>query len=161
MEEAWELAALMNGKDEIELSTDGKSFTVRGKGDFVSRWGNGLADLFKRFGQHYGEKGDAVEHDRNMKRMIRVYNEEALKQALIMSLKKMDQIGVIPQPVSPKYLAQWGEAASLEDLEDDENLSDIWANLLVTSSIGKTENGLLFLDTVSYTHLTLPTNREV
>ena len=138
----------MADKDEIELSTDGKSVTLRGKGDYVSRWGNGLADLFKRFGQHYGEKGDAVEHDRNMKRMIRVFNEEALRRGLQLTLDRADETGVMVKPINPKYLAQWGEAVSLEDLSDADNFVVIYANLLLSASINENPNDLIFLDTI-------------
>ena len=138
----------MSKEDEIEISTDLKSVTLKGKGSFVSRWGNGLADLFKRFGQYYGEKGDAVEHDRNMKRIIRVFNEEALKRALQLTLDNADRLGVAVHPVDVKYLVHWSETVSLEDLSDSDNLIEMYANLLLSASVNKNPNDLIFLDTI-------------
>ena len=120
MEEAWRHAALvMHEKDEIEVSigTDGAKIAI--KGDIATKTGRGLADLFKPFVQWVGEKGDAIEHERNLRQQIRIFNEEALCKGLLKAAEIADQSGVTIQPVSLKFLAQWSEGVSLEEPKDN------------------------------------------
>jgi len=92
-----------------------------------------------------GEKGDAIQHERNLRQQVRIFNEEALCKGLLKASEIADQSGVAIQPVSLKFLAQWSEGVSLEEPKDD-SLLDLWAKLLASESVGQGRNSLVFID---------------
>lgn len=138
-------ALFMPEQDEIEVSigTDGAKVAI--KGDIATKTGRGLADLFKPFVQWVGEKGDAIEYERNLKQQIRIFNDAALRKGLLKAQEIADQSGIAIQPVSLKFLAQWSEGVSLEEPKDD-SLLDLWAKLLASEAVGQARNSLVFID---------------
>jgi len=119
-------------KIEISVGSDGAKMALQG--DVAANTGRGLAELFKPFIQWCGEKGDIIEHRRNVSRQIRVFNEEALRLALEKSINIADNKGIVIEPVSLKFLANWAEGVSLENSDEAENLIDLWSNLLANVS---------------------------
>ena len=141
-------------QDEIEVSVGTDGAKVALKGGVAKKAGQGLADLFKPFVQWVGEKGDAVEHERNLRRQVRDFNEETLRLGLLRTAEIANANGITIQPVPLKFIAQWSEGVSLEDPKDEE-LIDLWANLLADAS-GEFSSGHLLYARI----LKEMTNRE-
>lgn len=145
MEKAWELAALdMTEKDEIEVSVGADGAKIVLKGGVASRAGSGLADLFKPFVQWVGEKGDAIAHERNLRNQVRIFNEDALRKGLLRAVEIASERDIAVQPVPLKFLAQWSEGVSLEDVENSGSLTDLWAELLFNASQKFSSGHLLY-----------------
>ncbi len=139
MEETWELAAVMSEKDEIEVSAGGKGIAVKAKGSAATRIGHSFADALRFFASPLGLAADEVDR-------FRIYRQVAFEQTLLKAHDIVLERGIETSNTPLKFLAQWGEAASLEDMDDPENLSDLYANLLVSESSGADPNALLYVD---------------
>lgn len=140
MEEAWEFAALdMGDKDEIEVSADGKGIAVKAKGSAATRIGHSFADALRFFASPLGLAADEVDR-------FRIFRQVAFEQTLLKAHNVVLERGIETSNTPLKFLAQWGEAASLEDMDDPENLSDLYANLLISESSGTDPNALLYVD---------------
>jgi len=140
VEDAWELAALvMSDADEIEVSAGDKGLAVKAKGGAATRLGHGFADALRFFSSPLGLVADEVDR-------FRIYRQVAFEEILL----KAHGIAIgrnIENSNAPlKFIAQWSESASLENMDDPENLSDLWANLLVLESSQSEPNSLIFVD---------------
>lgn len=134
-----------DGTNELGIKASSHEFSINARGGFVGRWGNGIADLFKFFGQTAGTLGDDAEHRRNVRRLVRIYDEKVLMSTLEHSLNNLDPTKPPLISVKPKFLEQWMEAASIEDQSDDENISVLWANLLSSAATEKSHQKIGYI----------------
>lgn len=146
MEEAREFATLVmaDNNDKIEVSVGSKGLSVTLEGKPASNTGRGLGDLLKPLIHFLGEKGDEIEFQRDVKREIRVFNKEALKQSLELAIETAKEQNVPLKPVPLKVLAQWAEGASLEDDTATNNLKESWARLLVSEILNSNPNSMIY-----------------
>ena len=138
----------MKSENEIDAALGKDGAKINLKGEVAERASRGVGDIFKPLVQFLGEKGDAIEHRRRIKKQVRVFNELALEQSLRLSQSKAEEHGLAIQPVPLKFLAQWAEGASLEDPDDEENLAELWSNLLVSNIEGEVANSLIYIDLI-------------
>jgi hypothetical protein len=107
-----------------EITPTGGSLEV--KGDGAGRLTNQLADLLSIFSEPVGYLGDK----------FRVWRQVAVIRSLQRAQEIAQESGLALQPVSPKFLVNWVEKASLED---DDLLTDRWARLLL-SGMGRSDH---------------------
>ena len=136
----------MSTENQIDASLGKDGAKIKLQGDVADRASRGLGDVFKPLVNYLGEIGDAVEHRRNIKKQVRVFNEKALGNALLLAEETAKKHGISVRPVPLKTLAQWAEGASLEDPSADNNLTDMWATLLASAAAGANRNLNLFID---------------
>lgn len=109
-----------NDKFNIEVSGTGAKIATAGHG--ANRLTNALADFVSPVTETTGLVGDFLRYARDETRLL---------HTLRLARKKLDAEDRPADPVSKKFLVQWIEGASYEE---DDNLSELWANLLVNSS---------------------------
>lgn len=130
----------MTGKNdqklEIEISSDGGRVSFNGDG--ASRLTNAIADFLSPLSHGFGLLGDQLEN-------YRIHRKISATAALERAKEIIAERGKFPIPISPKILAPWLEAASLEDL-DQSNLIEIWARILASSANGFDSTIAAFID---------------
>lgn len=139
MEEAWELAVVSHEKDQIEVSAGEKGIAVKAVGGAASRLGHSIADLISPFSNFTGLIGDEI-------RNLRIYREAAMQKALQRSHEIVIENGIDVKPVSTKFLVNWSEGASMEDAASDDNLIEMWSQLLARNSESEDSNATIYTD---------------
>jgi len=136
VEDPRELAALVmsNKGTEISISKDGFGFKTDGEAS--ERLANAVLDFLSPISEGAGFIGTK----------LRGYRMEAALKATVRAKEICEANNLPINPVPPKFLLQWIEGASLEDINDDDNLIDAWSNLLVSNSSSLNKNSILFCD---------------
>ncbi|WP_416878818.1 hypothetical protein [Litorimonas sp.] len=130
---------MSNEKDEIEVSVGNKGVALKSKGGGAARLGHSVADALRFFTSPMGLAADEVDR-------IRIHRQIVFEQTILKAHGLAIERGVEASGTPMKFLAQWGEAASLEDFDDPENLSDYYAALLVSEADGVEPNSLIYVD---------------
>jgi len=140
VEEAWELAALvMSDQDEIEVSVSDKGVALKAKGGAATRIGHAVADALRFFTSPMGFLGDEVDR-------LRVLRQRSFEDGLIRAHEKALELGVEKPTARTKTLIHWSEGVSSEDVDDPENLIEMWANLLASDSLYQNGNNPYYCD---------------
>jgi len=139
VEKAWELAALMSDRDEISVSAGSDGISVSAKGSAATRLGHSVADAIRFFSSPMGLAADEIDR-------MRIHRQISFEKTLLQAHGVSIERGLETSKVPMKFLAQWGESASLEDMDDPENLSLYWANLLISEATGVEPNSLIYAD---------------
>lgn len=136
MEETWELAVVSKEKDsaEITLSTDGFGFKTDGEAS--QRLAHAALDFLSPLTDGAGFLGTK----------LRGYRMAAALKATVRAKQICDDNNLNINPVDPKFMLQWIEGASMEDANDGEDLSELWANLLVSAATMHNDNEIFFVD---------------
>jgi len=129
----------MNEKAEIGVSISSDTIAVNAKGDSATRIGNSIADAIRFFSSPMGLVADEVDR-------FRIFRQVAFEQTILKAHNIAIERKIKTSEAPLKFIAQWSEAASLEDMDDAENLSDYWANLLVSEVDGSEPNSLIYID---------------
>lgn len=136
MEEVRELDALVMSKDSTEISVNKDGFGFKTDGEASERLANAALDFLSPITEGAGFLGTK----------LRGYRMEAALKATIRAKQICEENKLSINPVPPKFLLQWVEGASMENIENDNNLSDLWAGLLASTSSGDLKNNILFVD---------------
>ena len=136
MEEAWELAAVSG--DEFEISASDKGVSAKVKGGAASRLGHALADVVSPASKLLGLVGDQFEY-------LRIYQAHSFSTVMKRVEEKAAQRNITAKPVPLKLGVQWAEGASLEDVDNEDNLSELWAELLLSSAENSISGSLFFV----------------
>ncbi|WP_427452723.1 Abi-alpha family protein [Litorimonas sp. WD9-15] len=135
MEETWELAALAMTNNATEISIGKEGFSFKTDSEAGARLANAALDFLSPITEGAGFLGTK----------LRGFRMEAALNALLKAKKICDENSLSINPIPPKFLLQWVEGASLEaDIED--NLSELWAKLLVDASQNNPSQNLIFID---------------
>ena len=135
MEETWELAALdMAGKGtKISIGKDGFSFETDSEAS--ERLANAALDFLSPISEGAGFLGTK----------LRGYRMEAALKAMLRAKQICDENDLKIKPIPPKFLLQWVEGASLEDVENESSLTELWAKILVSVSQNTAQNHLTMI----------------
>jgi len=118
---------------EISLGKDGFSFKTDGEAS--ERLANAALDFLSPISEGAGFLGTK----------LRGYRMEAALKATVRAKQICEERGLPINPVPPKFLLQWVEGASMEDVDRADNLTEMWANLLVSKSTNELENSQIFI----------------
>lgn len=119
-----------------EISIGKGGFSFKTDGEASERLANAALDFLSPLTEGAGFLGTK----------LRGYRMEAALNATLKAKQICEENNLKIKPVQPKFLLQWIEGASLEDIESEENLSEIWAELLVSASQKNTNNHLIYID---------------
>lgn len=136
MEKAWEFAALAMSEKGTEISVTKDGFSFRTDGEASQRLANVALDFLSPITEGAGFLGTK----------LRGYRMESALKATIKAKEICEKNNLSINPVSPKFFLQWVEGASMEDVEDEKNLSNLWAQLLVSTSQNKSPNSAMYVD---------------
>lgn len=117
------MVEIKDGDTKLKASASATGGSIEVSGSAAERLAHQLADLLSPFSEVAGLAGDAVRTWRpsNVTRILKNAHDKAAARGLRI------------EPVHPKMLSYWVEKASLED---DDELADRWAELLL-NSMGK------------------------
>jgi hypothetical protein len=101
----------------------------------AGRFLDALTDMIRPFSERRGLRAD----------QIRLQREDVLIEIARKARAQLAIENVAPQPLPNKFLVPFLEAASLEDLRDD-NLTDMWANLLANTSRNPQSKNPVFIN---------------
>ena len=119
---------------EISIGKDGFSFKTDGEAS--ERLANAALDFLSPITEGAGFLGTK----------LRGYRMEAALEAILRAKKICEENNLAINPVPPKSLLQWVEGASMEDVESESSLSDLWASLLVSEANQSEPNTLIYID---------------
>ena len=142
MEDTWELVVVSEEKtqDELDIKISPKDgVEVNSKGTGTSRLINAVADVISPVSKFLGLLGDQFEY-------LRLYQAQTFNETMKKVERRATEKNLEVTPVPLKIGVQWAEAASLEDIENPDNLSDIWAELLVSEVEFSNPNFLIYVD---------------
>lgn len=145
MEETRELAVVserVKDNNEIEVSASDKGVSLKAKGPAASRLGHSFADLMSPFSNLAGLGGDKLRH-------LRIYQEIAFRKTLEEAYNIAIESGIDIKPVSTKIMVAIAEGSSMEDVESDDSLYILWANLLVNVSQSEPAEAIAFTKILS------------
>jgi len=118
---------------EISIGKDGFSFKTDGEAS--ERLANAALDFLSPITEGAGFLGTK----------LRGYRMETALMAILRAKKICEENDLSINPVPPKFLLQWVEGSSMEDIDRDDNLSELWARLLANAGAdSKNLTGLLF-----------------
>lgn len=136
MEEARELTALVMGDKGTEISIGKDGFSFKTDGEASQRLANAALDFLSPITEGAGFLGTK----------LRGYRMEAALKSTVRAKEICDNNGININPVPPKFLLQWVEGASMEDIDDPQNLSELWAQLLASAAKETSANHTIFVD---------------
>jgi len=125
-------------KDSTEISVSKDGFGFKTDGDAASRLAHAALDFLSPITEGTGFLGTK----------LRGYRMEAALKATLRAKEICEENNLPINPVPPKFLLQWIEGASMEDVEEVESLTEMWANLLVSESTTQLENSQIFIGLV-------------
>ncbi len=125
---------------EISLGKDGFSFKTDGEAS--QRLANAALDFLSPITEGAGFLGTK----------LRGYRMEAALEATIRAKAICKENNLSINPVPPKFLLQWVEGASMEDIEGEDNLVELWARVLCAEVTTGDPNALIFVDILRKIH---------
>lgn len=136
MEKAWEFAVVSK---KFEIKIGDKSVLYETDAELGKQVGGILGDLISPFSEGFGAIGDK----------IRFFREKSAAEILAKAKNIADENSINLGEVKPRVMIEWAEAASAEDTSSTENLSDLWANLLVNAANEDTGAELRYISILS------------
>lgn len=110
-------------QSEVNVEISGTTVTVGAKGSGADRLTHVVADALSPFSEGLGYIGDVV----------RFYRQDTALKSIARAIELAEKLNVQMRPVTPKFLVDWVEKASLES-PDEPEMTDFWAGLLVSAS---------------------------
>lgn len=126
---------MADDNDELTFELSEKGVRIRSKGEGAGRLSNALADLVSPFTESAGLIGDN----------IRLRRVESTIRALTIARNLVENSSARLIPPPQKFLIQWLENSSFEE-DDDTDLSELWAKLLVAASHDYSDSFISYVD---------------
>ena len=110
-------------KSEVNVEISATTVTLGAKGSGADRLTHVVADALSPFAEGLGYIGD----------VIRFYRQDTALKSIARAVEVAERLDIPMRPVTPKFLVDWVEKASLES-PDEPEMTDLWAGLLVSAS---------------------------